>query len=372
MRMGSGVRFKALEAMAAGVPLVATTLGAAGSGATHEEHALIADDAAGFADALVRLLEEPHERQSLVTASRRLAEERHDWQRITPRLLDAYDRLLDRRGEVSVITTLLNERRSLGPLLASLRWQRQPPAEVVVADGGSTDGTRELLTASTSGGPPLRVVDASGANISQGRNRAIEAAAHDVIAATDGGVVLHPAWLDRLAAPLLRSPALHAVGGFFVAEPFSSPPAARSPSGATPGTLPAATPSGSTTARTCSSTSVSAPTAVHPGSSPALSSASVRAPPRRHSSGSTTATPAAMGRPVSGPAAMPSATPPTPPALACSDSCRVLGARPPPDSPPAASSRSALPGTSAGRWFGWHTRARRPPPSCALRRWCPW
>ncbi|HEX2184828.1 MAG TPA: glycosyltransferase family 4 protein, partial [Chloroflexota bacterium] len=54
-RMGSGVRFKALEAMAAGVPLVATPLGAAGSGAVDGEHALIAEDGASFAAAVVCL-----------------------------------------------------------------------------------------------------------------------------------------------------------------------------------------------------------------------------------------------------------------------------------------------------------------------------
>jgi glycosyltransferase involved in cell wall biosynthesis len=228
MRMGSGVRFKALEAMAAGVPLVATTLGAAGSGAVHGQQALIADDAAAFAAALIHLLQQPVERQRLANAARQLAAERHDWQRITPRLLGVYEQLGQRRqrranaAKVSAITTLLNERRSLGPLLASLRWQAQPPAEVVVADGGSTDGTRDLLAASDLGTAALRIVDAPGANISQGRNRAIAAAAHETIAATDGGVVLHPAWLARLVAPLERSPTLRAVGGFFVADAHST------------------------------------------------------------------------------------------------------------------------------------------------------
>src|SRR5207245_2879404 len=49
MRMASGVRFKALEAMAAGVPIVSTTLGMSGIVAEHERHALIADSADAFA-----------------------------------------------------------------------------------------------------------------------------------------------------------------------------------------------------------------------------------------------------------------------------------------------------------------------------------
>ncbi len=145
MRMGSGVRFKALEAMAAGVPLVATTLGAAGSGAVHGQHALIADDSQAFAAALTQLLQQPEHGRRLADAARQLAEERHDWQRISPLLLDAYDRLLEPRGQVSVITTLLNERESVGRLLDSVGAQTDPPAEVVVADGGSTDGTQSLI-----------------------------------------------------------------------------------------------------------------------------------------------------------------------------------------------------------------------------------
>ena len=91
LRMGSGVRFKALEAMAAGIPLVATTLGAAGTGAVPGRHALIADTAPDLAAAIAGLLPDPRRRAALATAARSLAAERHSWERITPRLLDLYE-----------------------------------------------------------------------------------------------------------------------------------------------------------------------------------------------------------------------------------------------------------------------------------------
>jgi glycosyltransferase involved in cell wall biosynthesis len=90
MRMGSGVRFKALEAMAAGVPLVTTRLGASGIAVEHERHALIADTPAAFADASVRLLQDRALARTLTQQARRLVEGRYDWSRITP----AYLRLL--------------------------------------------------------------------------------------------------------------------------------------------------------------------------------------------------------------------------------------------------------------------------------------
>lgn len=56
LRFGGGMKGKVGEAMAFGVPVVTTGIGVEGFGLTPGEHVLIADDARGFADAVVRLL----------------------------------------------------------------------------------------------------------------------------------------------------------------------------------------------------------------------------------------------------------------------------------------------------------------------------
>lgn len=117
------------------------------------------------------------------------------------------------RMRVSVILTVLNEGEAIHGLLASLAAQTRPPDEVVVADGGSRDGTVAALQAQA-GRLPLKIIEAPGANIAQGRNAAIRAATGEVIAVTDAGVRCEPDWLACLTAPFER-PGVMAVAGFF-------------------------------------------------------------------------------------------------------------------------------------------------------------
>ena len=76
---GSGTRFKILEAWAAGVPVVSTEIGIEGLPARHGEHLLVADGAAGFADAVSRLLACNNLRESLSRAGRLLLEKEFTW-----------------------------------------------------------------------------------------------------------------------------------------------------------------------------------------------------------------------------------------------------------------------------------------------------
>jgi glycosyltransferase involved in cell wall biosynthesis len=122
----------------------------------------------------------------------------------------------------SVVCTVLNEAASLDELLASLAAQTRAPDEIVIVDGGSTDGTWERLAALRERGLPLVALRRPGANISRGRNEAVRAASGTVIAVTDAGVRLDPGWLAALLEPFERlAPPPDVVSGFFVAEPRS-------------------------------------------------------------------------------------------------------------------------------------------------------
>jgi glycosyltransferase involved in cell wall biosynthesis len=65
--------------MAMGKAVVSTTIGAEGLPVVHDRHLLIADQPQGFADAVVRLLEDPSCRYRLGRAARELVATRFDW-----------------------------------------------------------------------------------------------------------------------------------------------------------------------------------------------------------------------------------------------------------------------------------------------------
>jgi polysaccharide biosynthesis protein PslH len=79
LRMGSGTRLKILEAMAAGVPVVSTRVGAEGIDAEDNVHLLLAESAADFSTAIARLTTSKETRDGLTTAARSLVTRRYDW-----------------------------------------------------------------------------------------------------------------------------------------------------------------------------------------------------------------------------------------------------------------------------------------------------
>jgi glycosyltransferase involved in cell wall biosynthesis len=79
LRAGAGTRLKILEAFAAGIPVVATSMAAEGIAAVDGTHLVIADDERAFADAMVDLLVDPASRSRMALAARQLVEDRYDW-----------------------------------------------------------------------------------------------------------------------------------------------------------------------------------------------------------------------------------------------------------------------------------------------------
>jgi glycosyltransferase involved in cell wall biosynthesis len=79
LRAGGGMRVKILNTLAQGVPIVSTSLGCEGIRVTHEQDILIADTPTDFAEAVLRVLNDPGLSARLSDNGRRLAETLYDY-----------------------------------------------------------------------------------------------------------------------------------------------------------------------------------------------------------------------------------------------------------------------------------------------------
>jgi glycosyltransferase involved in cell wall biosynthesis len=77
LRIAGGIAGKTLDALAAGCPVVTTTIGNDGVGATPGQHLLVADAPGDFVAAVTRLLRDPAQREQLGARARRFAVEHY-------------------------------------------------------------------------------------------------------------------------------------------------------------------------------------------------------------------------------------------------------------------------------------------------------
>jgi len=119
---------------------------------------------------------------------------------------------------VSVVLPVHNGARTIGAALRSILDQRYPGTlEVVVADGMSTDGTREIVQAVAAADTRVRLVDNPQRSTPAGLNAAIRASAGPVVVRCDAHAELPPGYVTRAVAMLGQTGADN-VGGVQSAE----------------------------------------------------------------------------------------------------------------------------------------------------------
>ena len=90
LRVGGGTRLKIFEAMAAGVPVVSTTVGAEGLGARDGDTIRIADAPEDFAAACIALLDDPAQRERLRNRALQMVTEQCSWEAVA----SAFEKLI--------------------------------------------------------------------------------------------------------------------------------------------------------------------------------------------------------------------------------------------------------------------------------------
>lgn len=104
---------------------------------------------------------------------------------------------------ITLVATVLNERENIETFMYSVFSQTQKPDEVIILDGGSTDGTLEYLKSLYNTvvlSDPFCNIKYFDSPVARGRNHAIGKAKGDIIAVADGGCVLDLYWLEALMA----------------------------------------------------------------------------------------------------------------------------------------------------------------------------
>lgn len=102
--------------------------------------------------------------------------------------------------EISVVVPVRDEEGSIRALIEGLLAQTLLPHEIVITDGGSVDGTREIIEEFISRGAPVKLIREQDSMPGRARNVGVEQAQCDWIAFTDAGTRPEPAWLAALAS----------------------------------------------------------------------------------------------------------------------------------------------------------------------------
>lgn len=121
---------------------------------------------------------------------------------------------------ISLIAPVKNEEGSIGRLLEGILKQSRLPSEVIIADGGSTDRTKELIRQQQASYLiPLVLIETEQALPGRGRNLAIAQASNEWIACIDAGIVPRQDWLEELVAAAERAPNAQVIYGNY--EPIT-------------------------------------------------------------------------------------------------------------------------------------------------------
>jgi len=100
---------------------------------------------------------------------------------------------------ISVVVPVRDEADSIGLLLNDLLTQTLKPHEIVITDGGSVDGTREIIRELIGKGAPVKLILDEDSLPGRSRNLAVANAKNDWIGFIDAGIRPAANWLTALA-----------------------------------------------------------------------------------------------------------------------------------------------------------------------------
>lgn len=224
LRYGAGLKGKVGQAMAAGIPQVATSVGAEGMGLVHERDILVADTPEEFAREVTRLYQDPALQRRLAENARALVARQYSygraeayWEEVfsaidagreeekkpPPRAREASGyRRLPKRPEivprVSIVMPVLNNLALTQTAWAGIRKNTRIPFELLVIDNGS----EEPVAYDAEQNNYRCIRNERNLGFAEAVNQGIQNTYGDYVVILNNDCIVTPGWLERLVAHL--------------------------------------------------------------------------------------------------------------------------------------------------------------------------
>lgn len=222
LRYGAGNKGKVGEAMAHGVPMVSTSIGAEGMNIVHGVHAFIADTPEEFARYAVELYTNEGLWKEFAAAGQKLVAAQYSSALMRRRIehLTSFETrraFLSSRAlqcalppKVSIIVLAHNQYTYTHQCLESINRFTHTPHETIVVDNASTDGTAKKIEQEF---PEVRIVsNRENVGFPAGVNQGINAAVGEHIVLLNNDTIVTEGWLERLLEVADADPEVGIVG----------------------------------------------------------------------------------------------------------------------------------------------------------------
>jgi GT2 family glycosyltransferase/radical SAM superfamily enzyme YgiQ (UPF0313 family)/Tfp pilus assembly protein PilF/glycosyltransferase involved in cell wall biosynthesis/SAM-dependent methyltransferase len=224
LRYGAGMKGKVGEALAAGLPVVTTPIGAEGMGLKHGQNVMIAHSAEEFADMIVHLYEDAPLWERLSANGIQFIEENYSTDAVAHSVrsifqlsassICAEEPVQDKKPRItSIIIPCFNQLDYTKKCLQSIEQHTAVTHEIILIDNGSTDGTRAYLEKYAKDHEHVRLIlNKKNLGFAVANNQAMQIARGDYIMLLNNDVVVTDTWLDRMIGYLEQSPDIAMVG----------------------------------------------------------------------------------------------------------------------------------------------------------------